>query len=279
MSDRTGIVLDMPETDYHAHPALSSTGARRLLESPARFQYERTHAQPPKAAFDLGHAVHAKVLGVGAEVAVIPDEILAANGAVSTKAAKEFIGEARAAGLVPIKSAVADEVNAMAESVLAHPTASLLLAQAGSPEASVFATDPDTEVEMRARFDFLATGGRTPVAVDLKTAADASPAGFAKAAASHGYHVQRGHYLDTYQFAGGDPLEGFAFVVVETTAPYLVAVYRLNTEWEDIGLAQAREARTTYRQCLDTNTWPGYGDDIQSLMAPFWLIAEYQESL
>jgi len=268
----------MPEDDYHRHSALSSTNARRILESPAKYRWSQTHEQAPKPAFDLGHAVHSKVLGVGAQTVVIPEEHLAANGAVSTAASKEFMAQARADGLIPVKQVIADEVDAMAESVLAHPMAAVLLSQAGAPEVSIFATDTETGIELRARFDYLPSAGQTPVAVDLKTAKDASPRGFAKAAASHGYHVQRGHYLDVHAVAGGIYLAGFAFVVVETEAPYLVGVYKLNSDWEDLGMQRAREARRIYKHCLETDDWPGYGDSMQSLSAPFWLIADTVEA-
>ena len=55
------IITDMPEEEYHRRPELSSTGARLLLESPAKFAYAQTHPQPHKQAFDVGHAVHARV--------------------------------------------------------------------------------------------------------------------------------------------------------------------------------------------------------------------------
>lgn len=272
------IVANFPEFDYHSHSALSSTGARRLLDSPAKFAYALTQAQEPKAVFDLGHAVHAKVLGVGAETVLIPEALLASNGAASTAAAKEFIAKARANGETPVKEDVYSQVQAMSEAVLAHPMARALFEQDGIPEASVFATDPDTEVEIRARFDYLATGTGTRVAVDLKTARNASPHGFSRAAAEHGYHVQRGHYLDAYEYSEASDLDGFVFVVVESEAPHLVGVHRLNSEFEEIGVKDARRAREIYRQCVATNTWPGYGDEIHSLIAPFWLIADYQEN-
>jgi len=274
-----GIHLHMPEAEYHAHPALSSTGARRLLESPAKFRYAQTHPEKPKAAFDLGTAVHTKVLGTGDTAVAYPPEHLTPSGNVSTKAATvEWAAEQRAAGRTPISPEQMHEVDAMAEAVLAHPMARVLLEQDGSPEASVFATDPDTNVDMRARFDYLPAGQNTSIAVDLKSARDASPEGFAKAAASHGYHVQRAWYDDTYRFAGAPiELDAFVFVVVEVDAPHLVGVYKLNSEFEEIGHRRARRARHLYRHGLDTGEWPGYSPAIQSLMAPFWLVAEAAE--
>lgn len=272
-----GIHLDMPESIYFAHSALSSTQARQLLESPAKYHYGLTHPRADKPEFDLGHAVHALVLGRGAETVVYPPTLLGKGGAANTVAAREWADAARAKGQTPVKQEVADAVTAMAEAVLAHPMARVLLEQDADSEVSVFATDPDTDVEIRARFDKLPSGGRTPVAVDLKTAHDASPRGFARAAAEHRYHVQRGHYMDCHRLAGGIELDGFVFVVVESTAPFLVGVYRLNSDWEALGLEEARRARRIYRECTTTNTWPGYSDSIEALIAPFWIVADAAE--
>lgn len=272
------IVHELPEADYFAHPALSSTQARELLRAPAEYKYNLTHPRADKPEFDLGHAVHALVLGRGAETVVYPPTVLGKGGAANTVAAREWAETARAKGQTPVKQDVADQVTAMAEAVLAHPMAHILLEQDSDPEVSVFATDPDTDVDMRARFDKLPSAGRTPVAVDLKTARDASPKGFARAAAEHGYAVQRGHYMDCHTYAGGIDLDGFVFVVVESTAPYLVGVYRLNSEWEALGTQEARRARRIYRECADTGTWPGYSPSIEALIAPFWVISDAAEA-
>lgn len=274
----SGIVLDMPEAEYHADPALSSTNARLLLDSPAKYKYAQTHPQPAKAAFDVGTAAHSKVLGVGSPTVVIPEKHLAVNGALSTKEGKQWAADERTAGRTPVKRAVFEEVKAMSESLLAHPMARVLLEQVGNPEVSVFGTDPETEIELRARFDYLPSGGSTPVAVDLKTARDASPRGFTRAAAEHGYAIQRGHYMDTHSYAGGIDLDGFVFVVVESTAPYLVGVHRLRSTWEARGTEKAREARRIYKRCMETGIWDGYGDGIHSLTEPFWLVAEDAEA-
>jgi len=96
--DQPGIYPDVDEIDYHADtlltpsfgPSLSSTGARALLppSCPALFRHQQDAPRVEKPAFDLGHAVHARILGIGLDIAVIPDDILASNGATSTKAAK-----------------------------------------------------------------------------------------------------------------------------------------------------------------------------------------------
>lgn len=267
-----GIIEGLPDHLYHSRPELSSTGARRLLESPAKFRYLQDHPEPPKPVFDVGSCVHAKVLGVGAPITVIPTEYLASNGAVSTKDAKAFIEGARGAGKIPVKQAVADEVNAMSEAILARPFARMLLEQEGVAEASMFASDPDTGVDLRARFDYLATIG-----VDLKTGRDASKWGFERAVATHGYDVQQEHYRHIRRLIQGGPGR-FVFVVVEKEPPFLCAEYQLDIEFVEIGAAKAKRAREIYAECVATDTWAGYPDEPQLLSPPIFHIADFQEN-
>lgn len=270
---KPSIQIGMPEAEYHARPELSSTGARRLLEAPARFRWHQDNAEPPREAFDVGTAVHTKVLGAGAPLAVIPAELLASNGAASTKAAKDWIADARADGLIPVKQDVADEVDAIAEAVLAHPEAQALLAQSGNPEVSLFGTDPDTGVDMRARFDYLPDPTvETPIAVDLKTARDASPEGCERAAAEHRYDIQQEFYLHLFAIVTGDFTGRMKFVVVEKEPPYLVGVYELANEFADMGRRKVRQALETYAACAAADLWPGYPTTPEPLQPPTWLM-------
>jgi hypothetical protein len=273
------IVQDMPEAIYHANQSLSSTGARRLLESPAKFDYWRTHQQPGKQAYDLGTAAHTKILGVGSGVIAYPDEHITASGSVSTKAATvAWAEEQRANGLTPIAPAQARRVDGMAEAVLSHETAGPRLEQSGSAEASVFATDKTSAVEMRARFDFLPDlPGNSPVAVDLKTSSKpASVDGFTRSVAAYGYDVQEQWYLHALEQAGHERIP-FVFVVVETEAPHLVGAHQLDIEWQLMGAAKVRRALDTYARCLDTGIWPGYDPAIQLISPPAWSVYQFED--
>lgn len=260
-----GIVPDLPEASYHARPELSSTGARRLLESPAKFRWAQTHPVF-KETFDVGSAIHKKVLGTGSNVIELdfPDW--------RTAAARAARDEARANGDAPILVKDMVEINACAEAVLAHPKARSLLEQATARmEASVFATDPTTGVDIRARFDVLAD-----VSADLKTTVDASPKGFAKSAASYGYHVQQAHYLDALQLVTGER-RPFTFIAVEKEPPYLVGVYMLDVIFTDMGITAARVAREIFAECSASDVWPGYSDSTQLLMPPVWATYDHQD--
>lgn len=259
------VVRGMSDAEYHSRPELSSTGARKILHSPARFKYDMEHREP-KVAFDVGHAVHAKVLGEGAEIVVIdaPDW--------RTKAAREERDAAYASGLTPVLRAQADEIDGMVEQVLAHPEARKIFeAESGDREISLFARDEETGVDLRARFDYLDAGR---IGADLKTTSgEASPQGFAKSAATYGYDVQQEHYEDVLQTITGERTP-MRFVVVEKSAPYLVGVYQLDPDFVALGKRRARAARSIYAACVAADSWPGYSSEVQYAIPPMWLIYE-----
>lgn len=274
------IIRDMPEVEYHAHPALSSTGARRLLEAPAVYHYWRNNPEPPKEEFDIGTLVHSKVLGVGASIDVIPDEILASNGAMSTKAAKEFVAESRAAGRIPMRSGQARQVDRIAESVLKHPTARAFLEAGGDRELSVFSKDPATGVEQRARFDLMTGETRQGVfAVDLKTTeGSASLPAFTRTVGNYGYHIQETWYDEVARAAGMDPFR-FLFIVVEKKPPYMVGLTILSAKWIEMGRESTARARRVFAECTQSGVWPGLPEDVQLSEPPTYIVMQHEEQM
>lgn len=275
------VIPDMDDATYHADPvvggSLSSTGARRILDSPARFRWDMDHRREARV-FDVGHALHAKVLGRGLPVIAYPDEHLTPAGNPSTKAATvAWEADQRAAGLAPVAAADLALVDAMAEAILTHPAARALLEMPGAAEVSAFATDPDTGVNVRARFDWL-TDDRA-LMVDVKTTSgSASKLGFGRDSAKYGYAVQEAHYAATLAWAtGDDALAPMAFVVVEKRAPHLVAVHYLPDVARIIARDLAARARATYAECTATNTWPGYGDEPLITEMPGWWMYQAED--
>lgn len=291
MTDYDGLVYGLEETTYHRLPGLSSTGAKKILKSPAHYKHYASQPEEPKAEFDLGSAVHSKVLGVGAQIAVYPDgngpewfefegkeldNVLASNGAISTKAAKAFEADARENGLIPVKRATARVVNIMVESVLANDTARALF-ERGKSEVSMFATDPDTGVRMRGRLD-----SEGPELGDLKTmSGEASESGFAKQVFNLGYEVQYGWYDHLYELITGER-KPWLFVVVEANAPYLTNVHVLSEDARRIGIEKAKAARERYAECVASGTWPGYrnrnGGPIGIIDVPMYAIYDFQDN-
>lgn len=265
----------MPDEIYHSRPELSSTGARLLLPefkgSPAKFQWNQAHPRTSTKSYDIGHAVHAKVLGTGLQAVAYPEELLGANGAASTKVAKDWAQEQRDLGFVPMKAVEVRVVNIIAEKVLADRDARKVLEQPHR-ETSIFSRSPEG-LNVRARFDIY---GNTD-AGDLKTTTDASPRGFLKHVVEYGYYFQEAWYRDAHLYETGEELDTFKFVAVETSGPYHVAVYELDVIFRDIGKKLAQQARDIYQRCMETNTWPGIEGEI--LAPPNWLVYEHEEEM
>ena len=263
------VLLDLPDDQYHGDErSLSSSGARALLQSPARFRYDQLHSQGRKKAFDLGHGVHTKVLGIGMGVAVPTDPDGVPYPRWDSKAAKQAVADIREAGMVPLKEDEARRVDGMAESLLAHPIAGRLLAAEGVAEQSLFWTDPETGTWLRARPDWT-----TDVAMcDLKTTADASRAGFRKSVANFGYHQQQPWYVGGHAALGMGDI-AFLFLCVETDPPYLANVHVLDDEAVEMGAARNRGAIDLYARCVETGEWPGYPVDLTPLRLPSWVSA------
>lgn len=268
-------MIDHHMTDevYHGRPELSSTGARSLLPefggSPAKYQWNRTHPRSSKT-YDIGHAVHARVLGTGLQAIAYPEDLLAANGAASTKAAKDWAAEQRANGLVPMKEVEVNVIRKVSDAVLANPEARTILETHAHRETSIFTTTPEG-VSIRARFDIY--GGNS--GADLKTTTDASPRAFMRHIVDYGYYVQAAWYADAHKYETGAELDTFKFIAVETSGPYQVAVYELDTLFQRIGTELAKKARDTYARCLDTGIWPGIEGEL--LGPPNWMINQYED--
>lgn len=261
MTPRDGLVYHMPELEYHDGPELSSTGAKRLLRSPAHYQWEQAH-RVEKAAYDFGHAVHALVLGTGLDIVEIDADDWRSKGAREARVA------AYAEGKVPMLGKDSKRARDAADAVMAHPIAGPLF-QRGHPEVSMFWTDEDTGVACRGRLDWLRTSGR-PLIVDLKTCQDANPKTFGRTAASFGYDLQAEFYTQGYEAITGERLPSL-HVLVEVEPPHAVSVVQLDDEALSIGAIKVRAALERYRDCTESGTWPAYDPTtIHPVSLPRW---------
>ena len=252
-----GIYPDISDLDYHADPALSSTGAKALIECPAIYREQRDNP-PVKDAFDFGHVAHRLLLGKGSEVAVYPADCLGANGAVSTTAAKDFAKTAREQGKVPIKPDDYSKAELMARKVREHPEIGGVFAS-GVAEMSAWAPDPDSGVMLRCRPDWLTEDreGR-PVIVDYKTTTgDVHEWALAKVIADRGYHQSAAFYLDTLALAGAIDLDDATFLLVfgSKAAPHQVRAVTLPPAALDRGRELNRRAIDLFAACTETGDW------------------------
>jgi hypothetical protein len=268
-------VHQIPHDVYKATPALSFSGAKKLLPpyAPAIYRWEQENPVHTDA-FDLGLAAHAVVLADGAPIVVVE-----ADG-WRTNAAKQARQEAYEAGAIPLLAADHDLVQAMAAAVRAHPLASKLLdPTSGKAEQSLFWQDKETGVWCRCRADWLRhkVEGRRLIVVDFKTAASAHPDKFSKSAMDYGYAMQASWYMDGVRAVGLDDDPAFVFVIVEKRPPHLVSVVELDEPSLSVGMNLSRIARLIYRDCLQSGQWPGYSPGVELVSLPAWYLRAHDE--
>jgi hypothetical protein len=273
----TGIhVID--EAEYHGDPApkpsLSSSLAKLLLDrSPLHAWTASPRLNPawePEVSdvFDVGRAAHRAVLGRGGDYVAYPEALLGANGAASTKAAKEWAEEQRAAGRTPLKREQVDAVEAMARATRSHLDACGIQLDPRLSELSAIAEIDGTWCRVRVdnapdRPVMLPGIGPRKVLIDFKSCENATPEKCRKAVENYGYDVQKQHYTETWSAATGED-RAFLFVFTEKEPPYGTCVLWLldepghSADWLEDAQDKVRAARTTWRECLQADEWPGY---------------------
>jgi hypothetical protein len=250
--------------DHADMSRLSYSGAKILLEpgGPAKYLTAMTSPRKSSEAFDLGHAVHTKVLGTGQPYKAI-------DGNRNANAVKAEIAEAEAAGFIVIKSDQLHRIDCAAEAILRHPEARRIY-ETGESEVQI-TWDAADGTPMRGMVDWLNTALST--INDLKTAADASPREFSRACGNYYYQLQAATYLEAIAARVGEEWR-WTWTVAELTPPYLVAVYEPDEEMLEVGRANLAQARAIWNRCRETGEWPGLPTDVQPISLPLWAVPE-----
>jgi len=250
---------DLTESEYRARPGLSGTQVKTLLDSPARYRWERENPRPRKAATTLGTIFHALVLGQPLDVNVDDREF-------RSKADKEWRETQHAAGLTIVKSDVMRAAEQMTAAVTTHQAAFDLLRESGKSEAVV--TGEHRGYPLKGRIDRL-----TSRVIDLKSARDASPRSVSGAMDEYGYALQLAHYS---ALAGVDAAP--VLIVCENVAPYLVAVYELDSLTWELAKRATALAWDVYADCEDRDEWPsGLPEGITELGLRPWAYDQLDE--
>lgn len=268
---------------YHAdpcpEPSLSSTIAKTLLaQSPLHAWTANSRLNPnwePKDSktFDIGRAAHRAVLGAGGDYVAIPEGLLASNGAASTKEAKAFIADARAAGHTPLKAAEVDQIHAMRE--IAHDRLRALSIDLDPARSEQVALAQIEGVWCRAMLDNVPLDARQPI-YDFKTCESAHPDACLKAVLNYGYDIQAEHYRQVWQAATGEDRQ-FVFIFQEKSAPHEVCLVRLGQDSLFMARKKIARAREMWRICLRANQWPGYPLGIHEIDLPAWAVEKWLE--
>ena len=268
MDFRPGIYDGLPMDEYHRMAALSSSGIKKLLRSPAHYLVERTQSRAPTESMRIGTAVHTLLLEPdrAGEIVVMPEF----NRRTKDGKAEAEAWLARNADRQAFDAETFERIHRAAEAARAHPAASELLSD-GIAERSILWRDAKTGAQCRARYDWHRSDGGI---VDVKTAQDASPEGFRRAIGAFQYHVSAAWYFLGAEHVLNATPAFWAFVVVETEPPFGVAAYVLDADSIRAGMSLCHRAVELFARCTESAAWPSYPATVEPITAPGWALAQ-----
>lgn len=245
-------------SEYENIKAVNKSTLWEMRKSPLHY-WHLIHDTPKEdtAAMKFGRAVHCRLLDpveFSARYAVAPECDR------RTKEGKAIWAELMESGKEVISAADMEAIQRMEvefESVRKKWLADV------QTELPLVWTDDATGVECKGRLDALSSEW----IIDYKTTTDASTNAFTREAIRYGYDLQAAMYMDAARANGYNP-KGFIFIAQEKSAPYLINVIRAGDAFLDRGRWIMMDLLQKYKECRDSDTWPGYGEN--ELILPEW---------
>lgn len=279
----------IPMADYLAdpceRPSLSSGAAFRLLnESPlhAWHQHPRLggRVSPPSDAADVGSIAHDLLLGGEGKICEIdrndypsapvkkgePGKVPTGwtNGAI--RLARDT---ARANGLIPILKEDVIGIRAMVKAAREFVADSEIAGvfDAGESELTVISNDSSGAI-LRTRPDWLNLDAG--ISLSFKTSkASVHPNHFPRLMQSMGYGFADRFYARALKAHTRMHIRQI-ILAQQQQFPYACALYELSPEKADLEAAEVERAINLWQQCIESDSWPGYGGRIHIVEPKPW---------
>lgn len=270
MSDKKlhGFYEDMPNESYHKSEGVSKSGLDLIDRSPAHYKWPKKRTSTRN--MEVGTAIHAAIL----EPERFDKEYVISEGDKrNTKEYKELVKVNPLGSEFTLSKPEADNVLGMRESVHGNVEAMQFLSATGKAELSAFATDPETGIILRARYDWITDSG---IVVDVKKTQDLRK--FGRSVSDYRYHVQEAVYRHVYKLITGDDLQAFYFLAVEEESPHSNKMFLLDDLSLEIGEHYFRQNLRRYAECKNSGVWP-HAELDSFIGVPNWEVNKYEESL
>lgn len=252
---------------YQALPGINVSSLKELRRSPLHYQHRLSHPMTSDA-LTLGTAAHVATLEphrYDSAVSVWDRKTDTGRAAPRTgRAWDAFVADA--SGRTIITTDEDETARAIAAAVRGSPAAARYLAD-GAPEVSM-QWERDGHV-LKGRVDWLTVRDGVDVVVGLKTTRDCRPREFGLQSHRLGYHLQWAYYHDGFVAITGR-VPQMVEIVVESAAPYAVAVYTIPEPVLNLGREEYENALAMLRHCEQSGQWPGPVEHETELALPMW---------
>ena len=279
-----GIANDVYHGACTAEPAISSTGARQIMqECPAYHRHRNPHLNPDwtggrKREFSIGTAAHLLFLepDLFEQQTVTIDAPNYSTGKDGiAKANRSARDKAYEHGKIPLLMPERALVLAMRAALEADPIARAAIGHVTTEETIIW-VDPDTGCWCKARPDIRPQNAR--YLIDYKTGATSEPAAFQRAAWTYRYWQQLAWYADAMEAGHGHQPDGAWIICQSKDPPYLVTTFRVAPDYLQWGRLENVKARELFVRCLNSGVWPGYADRALTLTPPPYAERQLREA-
>jgi hypothetical protein len=267
------VVPNLPPELYHSHGYSSNSSLKPLPDDPETY-FARNIADPkpawarrPRAVtrpMQLGTAFHSIMLE-GVIPPVVPDCLLASNGAMTTKMAKAFAFEHPDY----VRQAEYDDLMYAHDRCLEDPKIRPFLETEHQNELSLFWKDEPTGEFCRGRIDRLCHFSDGLWILDLKfgSADPNDEAAIGYKIFDMGYDCQSAMYTDGVEYLIGH-VNGFVFLFCRNTPPYDCAIWQISDNDLEMGRRHYREKLQDLRERRLENRWhnPRFGRTSMTLL-------------
>ena len=256
------IILD--EQIYRSHPAANFSSLKTILKSPKHYQSSLKKSFEPTIEMTMGTIIHEAILeGKPYSHTVKPVDI-----DLRTKEGKAW--RDKHAGMTILSLAEHATVVRTVEAVRNSPDAQYMLNLCKQREVGI--VNNYKGVEIKGRLDAYGQDeSGKPIIVDFKTTSEADPELWGRKAFGLRYMMQMQYYKALLSLELGLDVEpAYFWLVAETNEAADVCIYQPPPEAIAIGQAQMDYAIETFKKCLETGQWQGYGKGIISLDVPIW---------
>lgn len=241
---------NLTRAQYDAIPAINHSLLKHIDRSPAHLQYARRTPFKPTPAMKIGLLEDHLLFGTEWAYEVSPWKNF------RTQESQAWRDQREAADVHVVTMEQMDATRLMLDNVRRNPVVQQHLAS-GHPQVCL--TERLCDVECKGLADWLPA--RHSIIWDLKTTDDASADQFRWKLKQLDYDAQAYFYAQMARLTTGDDWR-FGWIVVESEPPHHVATYVADNTVMESGRQKIERRLTIYKQCLDTDHWPAYPEEL-----------------
>jgi len=240
---------------YHKLPGLSASGLKEFMISPAHYiEYRCREFNADVKLESLVHLFMLEPHNFDSQYVVINE--------LRSNADKARYAEAVAEGKLRVRDQDISAAMNISENAMSDPFIANLFTR-GKNEHSIFCKDKDLGIELKIRPDTIIE--ETNTIIDIKTISRGkNDFGLQSLIRTRQWDIQAAFYLYVANQVYGQNFD-FIHCFIEDAPPYGVRLRRINKQSIENAMKEILPHLVDYKECLETNKWPKYTNEIKSL--------------